>query len=675
MPLDAARWQIEIAASDKTAAAFSSATVRMKAFDAQTKAIGTGGVAAFGRLSGAVSGMVPALSAASVAWSVWQAGMRAADIGEQADQIGMTTDELQAYRLAAAQAGISNEQLDSSMIRLNRAMSEAGAGNVDMIAKFERLGVELLDANGQLRTAADAAPDLARGLLALGNQTERNGLMFDFFGRAGQRNVTLLRELAQGNDALVAAARGQGAIIGPDAIKSWDSVADRMKVVQTQWNTLTASLAAVVALPGIERILEVFESTRKEIQAIERVWNRLTSSRPPLDTLVKREATIRSTIEAMETGAAGEMDDLAKARLAGLKRELKEVTDQMTAAAAVEMPEVVVTSGKTGGSPKGKPSGGGGIAASNRALEESKKLLDDMLQNFERLRKAGEGVMDRFGDGTAYAAREIEDLNELLQLGYIDVVAHGRAVEEVTARADDMARAYRGAQGGLDAFLAGIEQGIAAQQRQNTMFEAGQALTRSFDEAIDALAGTSSRTFGQIAADFGMMLLKMEARAQLSNVWNAIAGKGPTDQGILGSIIGSILGSIGGTAAGTGAGGSTNASYGGSLTYGGPRAGGGDVMAGRLYTVGEQGREGFIPHVPGRIVPNGALGGGNVTVNVINAASGTKASTRERQTSSGREIEVLVEAVDSALAGRISRGTGAMSQVLAASGTRPRPRR
>jgi len=47
--------------------------------------------------------------------------------------------------------------------------------------------------------------------------------------------------------------------------------------------------------------------------------------------------------------------------------------------------------------------------------------------------------------------------------------------------------------------------------------------------------------------------------------------------------------------------------------YGGPRAHGGSVMPGVSYTVGERGRETFVPSVPGHIIPNG---GGIIVVPV-----------------------------------------------------------
>jgi hypothetical protein len=55
------------------------------------------------------------------------------------------------------------------------------------------------------------------------------------------------------------------------------------------------------------------------------------------------------------------------------------------------------------------------------------------------------------------------------------------------------------------------------------------------------------------------------------------------------------------------------------------RALGGQVTAGRAYTVGENGRETFVPGVSGSIVPNGGGGGMSVTVHV----AGSVVSERE----------------------------------------------
>lgn len=78
--------------------------------------------------------------------------------------------------------------------------------------------------------------------------------------------------------------------------------------------------------------------------------------------------------------------------------------------------------------------------------------------------------------------------------------------------------------------------------------------------------------------------------------------------------------------------------------------------------------EAFVPLPDGRSIPvsmRGNAGGGNVTVNVVNNASGAKASAQERQDSNGqRIIDVVIEQVKASIAADISRGTGTVTSAL-----------
>jgi phage-related minor tail protein len=61
------------------------------------------------------------------------------------------------------------------------------------------------------------------------------------------------------------------------------------------------------------------------------------------------------------------------------------------------------------------------------------------------------------------------------------------------------------------------------------------------------------------------------------------------------------------------------------------RASGGPVMGNTPYMVGEKGPELFVPSSSGNIVPNGQLGGTNVsyTINAVDAASFRQMLARE----------------------------------------------
>ena len=72
------------------------------------------------------------------------------------------------------------------------------------------------------------------------------------------------------------------------------------------------------------------------------------------------------------------------------------------------------------------------------------------------------------------------------------------------------------------------------------------------------------------------------------------------------------------------------------------KANGGGVGAGRPYLVGERGPELFVPGAQGNIVPNNAMGGANVTVNVD--ASGSSVEGNADQASQlGKAIGIAVQ--------------------------------
>jgi hypothetical protein len=84
--------------------------------------------------------------------------------------------------------------------------------------------------------------------------------------------------------------------------------------------------------------------------------------------------------------------------------------------------------------------------------------------------------------------------------------------------------------------------------------------------------------------------------------------------------------------------------------------------------MGEAGPEAIMPLTRG---PDGNLGvrahgsGGNVTVNVINNANGTKATARETTDGDGNKmIEVFIEQVKDAIASDITRGTGTVPDAM-----------
>jgi hypothetical protein len=280
MPLDAARWQIEIAAADRTATAFASVERRMKSLEAKqvglsasmnlgataasTEARGVGGLASM------VGRLAPVLTAAGAAWAVWNAGMEAGALIDQAEQLGVTMESLQAYRAVAMQTGVTTEQFDGALQKLTGTIGAANGGSDEAIRSFDRLDVKLLDSHKRLRPVDDLLPEIARGLLDVDSATERAALAQDIFGRSGQRILTMLPQLAGGADALTDAARRQGMLVERDAAEAWNKLDSQLQIVEKTAKTALAALGAPIATQALELVNKILTDILANLDRLKR---------------------------------------------------------------------------------------------------------------------------------------------------------------------------------------------------------------------------------------------------------------------------------------------------------------------------------------------------------------------------------------------------------------------
>ncbi|WP_439580528.1 phage tail tape measure protein, partial [Elioraea sp.] len=109
-------------------------------------------------------------------------------LGELADQLGVWTDALQAFRFAAIETGVRNEELERGLATLTRRIAEAATGERAAEEAFRRLGVAFTDAAGNARTTEGVLADIADRIAAVESPAERARIATEVFGdRLGQR--------------------------------------------------------------------------------------------------------------------------------------------------------------------------------------------------------------------------------------------------------------------------------------------------------------------------------------------------------------------------------------------------------------------------------------------------------------------------------------------------------
>ena len=106
-----------------------------------------------------------------------QAGAEYADnILTLSAQTGLSTDTLEKYSAVAELADVSMETFTGSLAKNVKAMGEAQKGSAKYVEAYDKLGVSVTDANGNLRDSEDVYWETVDALKGIQNETERDAL-------------------------------------------------------------------------------------------------------------------------------------------------------------------------------------------------------------------------------------------------------------------------------------------------------------------------------------------------------------------------------------------------------------------------------------------------------------------------------------------------------------------
>lgn len=109
-------------------------------------------------------------------------------------RLGTTTADLQAYELAAKEAGVSSEALTTGLRFLNRNIGEANLGTGKSADTFTRLHIALKDAQGVARPVADIMGDVADKIAGIQDPAQKTQIAMSLLGRGGAALIPLLNK-------------------------------------------------------------------------------------------------------------------------------------------------------------------------------------------------------------------------------------------------------------------------------------------------------------------------------------------------------------------------------------------------------------------------------------------------------------------------------------------------
>lgn len=191
-----------------------------------------------------------AAGAAGIGFLAKQALNAADEIGKLSSNVGINTDLLQELSFAASMTGVSQEDLNSSLLRFNRRLADAAAGSAEFAKGFESLGVQIKDNNGALRPTEEVLKEVADGVNALGSESAQASALFKVFGDSGFKLVNLFKGGSADIEAFAKEAKDLGLVLDSESIAAAEKANDEFdklsKLISGQFTMAVANNAELI---------------------------------------------------------------------------------------------------------------------------------------------------------------------------------------------------------------------------------------------------------------------------------------------------------------------------------------------------------------------------------------------------------------------------------------------
>ena len=176
-----------------------------------------------------------------------EAASNADDLLTLASVTGMTTDSVQELNYMADLTDVSMDRIKDSLKETTNKMQEAAAGTGDAYDAYQRLGVEITNADGSLRSAQDVFYDTIDALGEMKNKTERDALAMDLMSESAQELNPLIDLGGEKMRAYAQEAHDMGYVLDNDALKSLQGVDDAYSRLQKTQEGVKNQLAVEFA--------------------------------------------------------------------------------------------------------------------------------------------------------------------------------------------------------------------------------------------------------------------------------------------------------------------------------------------------------------------------------------------------------------------------------------------
>lgn len=198
-------------------------------------------------LSAAAAGAAAALLGNAV-----KSAAAADDLATLSAQTGLTVEEIQKMQYASDLIDVSVEDMTGSLKKLTSQMSK----DADV---FNTLGVSIRDENGEMRDATDVWYDSLQALSQVQNETERDALSMELFGKSAASLTGIIDDGGQAMRDLGQEAEDLGLVMSGDAVNAAVEFNNQMDLMKQRTSMAFMEMGAALAtslVPALTQLVD-----------------------------------------------------------------------------------------------------------------------------------------------------------------------------------------------------------------------------------------------------------------------------------------------------------------------------------------------------------------------------------------------------------------------------------
>ncbi len=228
----------------------------------------------------------------------------ASEILELSSVTGQSTDSIQEFAYASEMVGVSSDRIRDSLKEVTNKMQEARDGSEDVAAAWDKLGVSITDAEGNLRSAEDVFYDTIDALGQVQNRTERDAIAMDLMSESAQELNPLIDAGSAALRDYADEAHEMGYVLDNEALTALDNVDNGFSRLSNTTDALKNQIAAEFApylseaLEDIRALIEKVGKALIDSGAVDAFGSILESSVSLLEPLGSLVTTVLPALSA-----------------------------------------------------------------------------------------------------------------------------------------------------------------------------------------------------------------------------------------------------------------------------------------------------------------------------------------------------------------------------------------